>query len=116
MRKEDVTKEFLKEISQPENLSDGVSTSMVFLFTRDYKAMEGLEKYFKVEPVVEPEKFFERLDEAIEKITPGATVSFVNKIAKKIKDSILCDMIQVPTYINDPHVRAIARWRLRNGI
>jgi hypothetical protein len=116
MRKEDVTKEFLQEISQPGDYFEGVGLSMIYLFTRRYSDPPGVLIPGKGDPVVDPDEFFNRLDDAISKITSGAIVSFINNIALRVKEAILCDLNQMPKYINDPHVGAIARWRLRNGI
>jgi hypothetical protein len=117
MRKEDVTKEFLQEISQDNGYAQGVSVSMMFLFTRKYSHPGTIINPYKGDPVVEPDVFFSRLDEAIKKLPPGVSKDFyISKIALRIKKAILCDLNQVPKYINDLQVGAVARWRLKHGI
>ena len=116
MHKEQITKQFLIDICK-EELPEKTGFTIVSTFLLKTTPVSRYSSEFSKNEVVEPEDFISHLGEmAYEKDNKGQIESVLKKIALKILFIIECDLIEVPKYINDPHIKSFAKWRLKNGI
>lgn len=110
MLKEQITKQFLIDILDNEENTFGFS--MLSILIRRSTPPSCYSTKIREEDIVDPSQFIKALSDA----TNREDETLVQTLARKILHAIECDIIELPKFINDHHVKNIARWRLKNGI
>lgn len=115
MQREDLTKQDLVDLARELYRTSGSTFSMLSIILIEQSNLFSTTGDYKEKDVIDIDTFFRRLDDP--SYYDGVGRSNLTEVAENLSRILLhTELIQLPLYINDPAVKAVAIWRLRKGI